>query len=67
MLEERLDGELKAALEPSFRLAEMAKNHIWAQFRALAHNVLVDLRDRNDGEQELKLRPSPDAAYRSPP
>jgi hypothetical protein len=55
---ERLFGEFKAALEPTFRHAELGKNQIWAQFLALAHNVLVDLRDRIDGGRELKPRPS---------
>jgi hypothetical protein len=45
-------------MEPTFRHAELAKIQIWGQFLALAHNVLVDLRDRIDGGQELKPRPS---------
>ena len=36
----------------------MAKNEVWAQLLALAHNVLVDLRTKVDGGKELKPRPS---------
>ncbi|MDE3246922.1 MAG: transposase [Acidobacteriota bacterium] len=55
---ERRFGEFVAAFEPTFRHAEMAKNEAWAQLLALAHNVLVDLRAKVDGGQELKPRPS---------
>ena len=51
-------GEFVAAFEPTFRHAEMAKNEVQAQLLALAHNVLVDLRARVDGGEELKPRPS---------
>ena len=46
-----------AAFEPTFRHAEMAKNEAWAQFLALAHNTLVDLRAKVDGGEDLKPRP----------
>ena len=36
----------------------MNKNEVWAQLLALAHNVLVDLRTKVDGGEELKPRPS---------
>ena len=36
----------------------MAKNEVWAQFLALAHNVLVDLRAKVDGGTERKPRPT---------
>jgi hypothetical protein len=55
---ERRFGEFVAAFEPTFRHAEMAKNEVWAQLLALAHNVLVDLRARVDGGTELKPRPT---------
>ncbi|HLO67662.1 MAG TPA: transposase [Holophaga sp.] len=55
---ERRIGEFKAAFEPTFRHAEMDKNQVWASLLALAHNVLVDLRERVKGEPELKPRPS---------
>ena len=55
---ERRFGEFVAAFEPTFRHAEMAKNEVWAQLLALAHNTLVDLRSKVDGGQELKPRPS---------
>lgn len=55
---ERRFGEFLAAFEPTFRHAEMAKNEVWAQLLALAHNVLVDLRAKVDGGSELKPRPS---------
>jgi len=51
---ERRFGEFVAAFEPTFRHAEMAKNEVWAQLLALAHNVLVDLRAKVDGGEELK-------------
>jgi hypothetical protein len=55
---ERRFGEFVAAFEPTFRHAEMAKNEVWAQFLALVHNTLVDLRAKVDGGTELKPRPS---------
>jgi hypothetical protein len=55
---ERRFGEFVAAFEPTFRHAEMSKNEVWAQFLALAHNTLVDLRARVDGGTELKPRPT---------
>lgn len=55
---ERRFGEFVAAFEPTFRHAEMAKNEVWAQLLALAHNVLVDLRAKVDGGMELKPRPT---------
>jgi len=55
---ERMFGEFVAAFEPTFRHTEMAKNEVWAQLLALAHNVLVDLRTKVDGGEELKPRPS---------
>ena len=36
----------------------MAKNEVWAQLLALAHNLLVDLRAKVDGGVDLKPRPS---------
>jgi len=54
---ERRFGEFVAAFEPTFRHAEMAKNEIWAQLLALAHNTLVDLRAKVDGGGDLKPRP----------
>ncbi len=36
----------------------MNKNEVWAQLLALVHNVLVDLRAKVDGGEELKPRPS---------
>lgn len=54
---ERRFGEFVTAFEPTFRHAEMAKNEVWAQLLALAHNVLVDLRAKVDGGTELKPRP----------
>lgn len=55
---ERRFGEFVGAFEPTFRHAEIAKNEVWAQFLALAHNTLVDLRARVDGGTELKPRPT---------
>ena len=55
---ERRFGEFVAAFEPTFRHAEMAKNEVWAQLLALAHNTLVDLRARVNGGTELKPRPT---------
>lgn len=55
---ERRFGEFVAAFEPTFRHAEMTKNEVWAQLLALAHNVLVDLRAKVDGGEDLKPRPS---------
>jgi hypothetical protein len=54
---ERRFGEFAGAFEPTFRHAEMAKNEVWAQLLALAHNVLVDLRAKVDGGEDLKPRP----------
>lgn len=54
---ERRFGEFVAAFEPTFRHAEMAKNEVWAQLLALAHNVLIDLRAKVDGGMEMKPRP----------
>ena len=42
---ERLFGEFKTALQPTFRHQEVRKNGIWALLVALAHNVLADLRE----------------------
>lgn len=55
---ERRIEEFKAAFEPTFRHAEMDMNQVWASVLALAHNVLVDLRERVQGDPELKPRPS---------
>ena len=53
---ERRFGDFLAAFEPTFRHAEIAKNEVWAQLLALAHNTLVDLRTKVDGGEELKPR-----------
>jgi hypothetical protein len=42
---ERVFGEFKSTLEPTFRHQEVRKNGIWALLVALAYNVLCDLRD----------------------
>ncbi len=55
---ERRFGEFVTAFEPTFRHTEMAKNEVWAQLLALAHNTLVDLRARVDGGTELRPRPT---------
>lgn len=45
-------------VQKGFRHAEMAKNEVWVQLLALAHNTLVDLREKVDGGTELKPRPT---------
>jgi hypothetical protein len=43
---ERVFGEFKGTLEPTFRHQEVRKNGVWALLVALAYNVLGDLRDQ---------------------
>ncbi len=43
---ERVFGEFVNTFEPNFRHEELVKNEAWAQLLALAHNVLVDLREQ---------------------
>lgn len=43
---ERVFGEFKNTFEPNFRHDELAKNETWAQLLALAHNVLVAIREQ---------------------
>jgi hypothetical protein len=43
---ERLFGEFKTTLQPTFRHQEVRKNGIWALVVALAHNILAELRDQ---------------------
>lgn len=55
---ERRFGDFVTAFEPTFRHAEMAKNEVWAQLLALAHNTLIDLRTQVDAGQTLRPRPT---------
>jgi len=54
---ERVFGEFVNTFEPNFRHEELVKNEAWAQLLALAHNVLVDLREKLPMEEiPLKVR-----------